>query len=427
MIDAIKQFWQLRDLRSKVLITLFILAIARVLIFIPLPLIETTRLKELFDQNALLGFLNIFSGGGLENFSIVTMGVGPYITASIIMQLLVYVIPSLEELQKEGEYGQRKINQYTRLLTFPLALVQAYSVILLLNQNAVLGDYNAVTLVSTLIMMATGTLFIMWLGEIITERGIGNGISLLITLGIVGSMPAQIQGLVASMQTDSNPTKMVALGAISLAMIVFIVLLNEARRLVPVAYARKARYAGAFGSVSSYLPIKINTAGVIPIIFAIAILTMPAFLGQFFSQARTEWLAEAARWLQTNFQPNTTYYNAFYFLLVFAFTYFYTFIVFQPEKVAENLQKQSGFIPGVRPGRETANYIRAILYRITLLGAVFLALIAVLPIVLQTQFPSAGLLLSGTSLLIVVSVTLETSRQIQSQYIMRTYDVYTHA
>lgn len=425
MLSGLVHFWQLKDLRRKVFTTLFILAIARALIFIPLPLIKVTALKELFTQNSFLGFLNIFSGGGLENFSIIAMGVGPYITASIIMQLLTILVPSLESLQKEGEYGQRKINQYTRYLTLPLGIIQAYSVLLLLKQNNIIASWDPITLVATLIMMTAGSLFIMWLGEIITERGIGNGISLLITLGILGALPSQVQSLITTFQTSGAVTTIIALLAIILIMIIFVIIIDQAKRLVPVSYARKARYnSGAFGSVQSFLPIKVNTSGVMPIIFAIAMLTLPTFIGQLLRNAKSAWLSNAAEWLVVTFQPNYWVYNVSYFLLVFAFTYFYTFIVFKPDQVSENLQKQGGYIPGVRPGNETASYVRNILYRVTLLGALFLAVIAVLPAILQLQFPSSALLLSGTSLLIVISVILETARQIQSQYLMRTYDAY---
>lgn len=427
MYQTLVRFWKITELRNKILITLLVLASARILIFIPLPLIQTTALRQLFDNNAFLGFLNIFSGGGLENFSIVTMGVGPYITASIIMQLLGIIVPSLEELQKEGDYGQRKITQYTRYLTVPLGIIQAYSVLLLLKQNAIITGWTPFTLLGTLLMMTAGTIFIMWLGEIITQNGIGNGISLLITLGILGSIPGQLTSLVSTIQTNNSYTLALALIAITLATIVFVIIINEGKRLIPVAYARKIRANSSFGSVSSHLPIKINAAGVIPIIFAIALLAIPSFLGQFFHQARSAWLVSAADWLNRVFQPNTTTYSVTYFVLVLAFTYFYTFIVFKPDRVAENLQKQGGFIPGVRPGRETMQYIKTVLNRLTLFGAFFLALIAILPALLQFIFPGQNLLLQGTSLLIIISVILETSRQIQSQYIMRTYDAYAHA
>lgn len=424
MIDSFLQFWKLKDLRRKVLITLFLLAIARILIFIPIPLINTVALKELFNQNAFLGFLNIFSGGGLENFSIVSMGVGPYITASIIMQLLTIIVPSLEELQQEGEYGQRKINQYTRLLTLPLSFIQAYSVLLLLKQNGVIITWSPINLMVTLLMMAAGTLFYMWLGEIMTESGVGNGISMIITLGILGALPGHIQGLLTTAKSSGSYTQIIALLTITFATIVFVIIINEAKRLIPVSYARRIRTGGSFGSVPSHLPIKINTAGVIPIIFAVALLSMPAFIGQLFQQARSPWLANTANWLTTHFQPTSSIYTWVYFVLVFAFTYFYTYIVFKPEKVAENLQKQGGYIPGVRPGNETAAYVRTIINRITLLGGIFLAIIAILPALLQRQFPNQQFLLQGTSLLIVIAVVLETARQIQSQYLMRTYDVY---
>jgi preprotein translocase subunit SecY len=427
MFDSFLNFWKHRDLRARILITIFLLIIVRLLAFVPLPLIQPTALKQLLSQNDFLGFLNLFSGGGLENFSVVTMGVSPFITASIIVQLLGIVIPALEELQKEGEYGQRKLNQYTRLLALPFGIIQAYGVLLLLRQNGVLPTWTPATLVATLVMMSAGSLFLMWLGEIITERGIGNGLSLIITLGILGNMPLQLQSLITSLQTGGGINKLALLGAVFLISIVLVIIINEAKRLVPVSYARKQRYSsGNFGSVASYLPVKINTAGVIPIIFAIALLTMPAFLGSLLSHARTPWVAHAATWLNTHFQPATLAYNITYFILIFGFTYFYTFIVFKPEQVAENLQKQSGFIPGVRPGNETAQFMKTILNRITLLGALFLAFIALLPAFLRAEFPSSTILLSGTSLLIVVSVILETGRQIQSQYLMRTYDAYSH-
>ncbi len=425
MFQAIKQFWKLKDLRRKIMITAGLLLLERILVFIPLPLIRTTALKQFFNQNDLLGFLNIFSGGGLKNFSIITMGVGPYITASIIMQLLTIVIPSLEELQNEGEFGQKKINQYARLLTVPIGIIQAFAVLTLLKQNNVIATWTPITLVITLLMMTAGTLFVMWLGEIITESGVGNGISLIITVGILGSLAPQLQSILASIQSSGSYTTLIALAAVILFSIIFVIEINEGKREVPVSYARRIRAGGSFGSVPSHLPIKINAAGVVPIIFAVAILTMPTFLGQFFSNARSLPLAHVAQWLTRTFQPSGRIYNITYFLLIFLFTFFYTYIIFKPEKVAENLQKQGGYIPGVRPGTETIRYIRNILNRITLFGALFLALIAILPALLQNEFPTQRLLLSGTSILIVISVILETSRQIQSQYLMRTYDAYT--
>lgn len=424
MIEAIIRFWKLSDLRNKILLTIFILLVTRGLIFIPLPLIQTNALKQLFDQNSLLGFMNIFSGGGLRNFAITTMGVGPYITASIITQLLTSIVPSLEELQKEGESGQRKLNQYTRILAVPLGLIQAYGTLLLLKQNNVITGWSPTTLIITLISMTAGTMFIMWLGEIISERGIGNGISLIITLGIFGSLPGQLQSIITTVQAGGSPFEYITLAVVALVSIVVVIVINEGKLKVPIAYARRVRADSSFGSVQSFLPIKVNAAGVIPIIFAIALLTLPTFLGQLFSHARTEWIASAATKLSQIFQPTNWIYTLTYFILVFAFTYFYTYIIFQPEKVAENLQKQSGFIPGVRPGTETATYIRQILNRITLVGAIFLGLIAVLPNLVQGQLGMPNLMLGGTSLLIVIAVVLDTMRQIQSQYLMRTYDVY---
>lgn len=424
MVEAFLKLWRVRDLRRKIFISLGLLLIARFLIFIPLPLIETSQIKEIFNQNAFLGFLNIFSGGGLENFSIVTMGVGPYITASIVMQLLTIIVPSLELLQKEGMYGQRKINQYTRLLTVPLGIIQGYAVILLLKQNGLISSWTPQTLMVTLLMLTAGTLFLMWMGELITENGVGNGVSLIITLGILGALPSQIRSLITTTQASGNWTSLLALVGLLLLTIVFVILINEAKRLIPVAYARRLANSGAFGSVTSHLPIKINTAGVIPIIFAIAMLTFPVFIGQFLSNARSQTLVDFATWLTRVFSPTTVTYTVSYALLVFIFTYFYTYIVFKPIKVAENLQKQGGFIPGVRPGSETVSYIGSVVGKITLFGGLFLMLVAILPSLVSYQFPGESLLLQGTSVLIVISVILETSRQIQAQYLMRTYDNY---
>lgn len=424
MVEAFVKLWRVSDLRRKILLSLGLLLIARFLIFIPLPLIETSQIREIFNQNAFLGFLNIFSGGGLENFSIVTMGVGPYITASIVMQLLTIIVPSLEALQKEGMHGQRKINQYTRLLTVPLGVIQGYAVILLLKQNGIISSWTPQTLVTTLLMLTAGTLFLMWLGELITESGIGNGISLIITLGIMGALPTQIRSLITSTQTTGNWTSLFALVVLLLLTIVFVILINESKRLIPIAYARRLKNNHSFGSVTSNLPIKVNTAGVIPIIFAIAMLTFPVFIGQFLSNARGQSVSEFAAWLTRVFSPTTLTYTISYAVLVFIFTYFYTYIVFKPTKVAEDLQKQGGFIPGVRPGSETIRYVGSVVGKITLFGALFLTIIAILPSLVSYRFPGESLLLQGTSVLIVISVILETSRQIQAQYLMRTYDSY---
>lgn len=423
MIEYFLRFWHLKDLRNKILLTIILLLIVRFLIFIPLPLIQTSALKQLFDQNALLGFLNLFSGGGLRNFAITTMGVGPYITASIIIQLLTTIVPRLEELQKEGASGQRQLNQYTRVLTVPMALIQAYGVLIILKQNNIISNWTPLTLISTLITMTAGTMFVLWLGEIISERGIGNGVSLIITLGILGAFPTQVQSLITTIQAGGSVTQAITLFFVFVISIIVIIVINEGKLEVPIAYARRIRES-RFGGVQSHLPIKVNAAGVIPIIFAIALLTMPTFIGQLFSHARSHWLAVHATQLAQLFQPTNHVYTISYFVLVFAFTYFYTYVIFQPNQVAENLQKQGGFIPGVRPGKETEGYIRHILNRVTLVGAIFLAIIAVLPNVLQGQIASTNILLGGTSLLIVVAVILDTMRQIQSQYLMRTYDVY---
>jgi preprotein translocase subunit SecY len=364
----------------------------------------------------------------MSNFSIILMGVGPYITSSIIIQLLTVVIPSLEALQKEGEFGRQKINQYTRYLTVPLSFLQAFSMISLLRSQGIVTHFSPITLLIILLTTTAGTIFLMWLGEIITENGIGNGVSLIIALGIIAGLPANFRNTIALLTTGGSLDNSTIIGlliflALFIVAIGLIVLMNEGERKIPVAYARRVRGGSSYGSVQTHLPLKVNTAGVIPIIFALSILLFPGVIANFLATARSQWLANAATAV-ANFIQNQTNYSIIYFILVIAFTYFYTFIIFQPQQIAENLQKQGGFIPGVRPGKETADYVMAILSRITLTGAFFLGLIAILPFIIQNVTHIQTLAISGTSILIMVSVVLETMRQIQAQLLTRTYDNY---
>ncbi len=427
-MNTLRKIWEYRDLRNRIFITLGLLLLVRILAHIPMPGVDIEQLRTFLSRNQIFGLLNMFSGGTMENFSIILMGVGPYITASIIMQLLGVVIPSLEALQKEGEFGREKINQYTRYLTVPLAFLQGYSMIALLRSQGMIGALDPLTLVTILITTTAGTVFLMWLGEIITENGIGNGTSLIITLGIVAGLPASFRNTIALVTTGGFDNSMLlSIGAfilffvISIALIVFI---NEGERRIPVVYARRSRATGSsYGSVQTHLPLKVNTAGVIPIIFALSILLFPTAIARFFTTARSEWLANAATAV-SNFIQNQTYYSIVYFILILAFTYFYAFIVFKPDQLAENLQKQGGFIPGVRPGADTASFVTTVLGRITLTGALFLGIIAVLPFIVENVTNIQTLGIGGTSILIMVSVVLETMRQIQAQLLTRTYDQY---
>ncbi len=421
MFKKISQIWKLPDLRNRVLFVLLMLVIFRIAASVPIPGIHVENLKSFFQGNQIFGLMNIFSGGGLERFSIVAMGVAPYITSSIIFQLLVMIIPRLEALSKEGEFGRQKINQYTRYLTVPLAVLQGYGLIMLLNQSPrpILGSLDPLSLILMILTLVSGTMFLMWIGELISEKKIGNGISLLIFAGIVASLPSLLQSL--QVLDASQITNIIAFAAIALITIVVVVYMTEAQRNIPVSYARQQRGAQMLGTVDTYLPIRVNQAGVIPIIFAISIILFPPTIAQFFMNAKTPFVVQAAQGV-ISFFNNTAAYGIMYFLLVIAFTYFYTTIIFKPDQISENLQKQGGFVPGIRPGKPTADYLQQVVNKIILPGALFLALIAVLPIVVQAATNITALTIGGTSLLIVVSVAIETFKQIDAQLTMRDYE-----
>jgi len=392
---------------------------------IPLPGVDLVALKRFFDANQVLGLLNLFSGGTIENFSIVALGVAPYITASIIFQLLGMIFPRIEEIQKEGESGQRRINQWTRMLTIPLAIVQSFSLLQLLKQSQtpILTNGDPLHVVMIICAVTGGTMLLMWMGELMSEKKVGNGISMLIFAGIIAGLPSSLSQLLTT--TDSSQWfTYVLYGAVAIAMVAGVVFVSEGQRNVPVQYARQSRgMGGSVGGVASSLPLRVNLTGVIPIIFAISLLLFPSVIAQFFTQARSPWIAQAATWVIVTLQ-NQAIYGLLYFSLVVIFTYFYTSIVFHPDRVAENIQKQGGFIPGIRPGKPTADYLQSVVNRITLGGASFLGLIAVAPLIAEAAVGTRLIALGGTSILIVVSVVVESIKQIQSQITMREYDVY---
>lgn len=425
MWDKLLQAWRVKEVRNGLLFVLGMMVIFRVMANIPLPGVDLIALKRFFDANQVLGLLNLFSGGTIENFSIVALGVAPYITASIIFQLLAMIFPRLEEIQKEGESGQRRINQWTRMLTIPLAIIQSFSLLQLLNQSQtpILTNSDPLHIVMIIATVTGGTMLLMWMGELMSEKKVGNGISLLIFAGIIAGLPSSLSQLLAT--TDSSQwLTYVLYGAVAIAMVAGVVFVSEGQRNVPVQYARQSRgMSGAVGGVASSLPLRVNLTGVIPIIFAISLLLFPSIIAQFFTQARTPWISQAATWVIVTLQ-NQTVYGLLYFSLVVIFTYFYTSIVFHPERVAENIQKQGGFIPGIRPGKPTAEYLQSVVNRITLGGALFLGLIAVAPLVAEAFVGTSLIALGGTSILIVVSVVVESIKQIQSQITMREYDVY---
>ncbi len=423
MIDSLATAFRAPDIRRKILFTLGILLIFRVLTTVPVPNVDQARLTDLFNSNQLLGLLDLFSGGGLATASIIGMGVNPYINASIIMQLMQGVIPSLQELSREGEYGRNKINQSTRLLTIPLAFAQGYGFSVLLAANGVIpqADLFSFETLSLLLSFTAGTILLMWLGELISERGLGNGISFIIFAGIVGRIPHQAGPIVTG---PDGLVRIVPFIIIAIIVIAGVVWVNEGQRRIPVQYASRVRGRRMYQGQTQYLPLKVTMAGVIPIIFAISILLFPAQIAAYFTASPIDWVRGVASWVQNNLsQSNLLVYGVLYFLLVVFFTYFYTAFQFRPEQTADYLRKNGGFIPGIRPGRPTEQFLARVTNRITLGGAVFLGGLAVLPLIVATIIPGTqGLNLGGTSILIVVSVVVETMKQLEAQMMMRHYE-----
>lgn len=420
--DKLIQIWKAKDLRNNILFVLGMLVIFRLAAHIPIPGVNADALRNVFSSNQVLGLMNLFSGGGMQNFSIVMMGVAPYITSSIIFQLLGMIIPSLEEMQKE-ESGRQKINMWTRWGTVPLAILQSFSMITLLRRSsaAILGEVGAFDIISMVLVITAGTIFLMWIGELITEKKIGNGISLLIFAGIVSSLP-QIFSQVYSTYDSSQLFTIIGFIVVAIVTVVGVVVITEGQRNIPVQYAKQIRGNRTYGGSSTHLPLRVNMAGVIPIIFAISVVMFPTMVSQFFVHARTEWIANVAQKVIDIF-ANQLFYGVVYFLMVFAFTYFYTEIIFHPTQIAENLQKQGGFIPGIRPGRHTSEYLSNTAHRVIFVGALFLGLIAVLPLIIRAvSGAQQSMAIGGTSLLIVVSVVIETVKQIESQLTMREYE-----
>ncbi len=414
--------FKIPELRRKIFITVILIIIFRIAAHIPVGGVDLRQLQALFASNQLLGLLDIFSGGTLANFSIISLGLNPYINASIIVQLLTMIFPKLEALSKEGDYGRQKINQYTRYLTVPLAIVQAAGMFVLLKNQGVLSAVTPIQIAAIVVGMTAGTIFLMWIGELITEYGIGNGISLLIFAGIVARLPLVLTQTVniVDQQQIFNFLVFIGLGILVVAGVVFV---NEGRRQITVQYARRAGDSRE-GGAKTYLPLRVNQAGVIPIIFAVSLVLVPSFAGNYLAQLDQPQLSLIGRWLVANFNPNSILYNVVYFLLVVGFTYFYTAIIFNPTKIAEEIKKYGGFIPGIRPGTATAGYLNYILVRITLAGALFLGAIATLPTIASQITGISTLVIGGTGLLIVVSVIMDTAKQFESKLIERNYDVF---
>lgn len=458
-----------RDMQKRLFAVMGILVIYRFLAFVPVPLAKPTELKQVLENavgaSDLGGFLNLLSGGGLASMSIVLVGLSPFITASIITQLLTKAIPRLEELHKDGESGRRKINQWTRIITVPLAVLQSIAFIFIIRQTVlagntgVLSETNLYQWIIAVTAMSTGAVIMMWLGELVTEQGVGNGISLLIFAGIISQLPSMLGTVWSSLGSVTNDADklhvfnwftapvnatafwvILAVGLAGLAVLYLLVKINEAQRVVTINYAKRVQGNSAYSGVKSILPVKLITAGVIPVIFAVAFLALPAFVGQVLKSSGDAKYTDIANKLITWFStpqpgsfgyggPETWMYPLFYFILVVAFTYFYTGIVFNSNEIAENLQKQGGFIENIRPGIQTEKYLARTVNRLTLFGSIALGIVSIMPFVAEYVFAQFGiqatnLAIGGTGLLIVVSVALETIRQINSRALMVTYDQY---
>jgi len=409
-----------RNLSRRLLFLILILALTRLGSAIPMPGIDRLQLARVFAGDQFLGFLDIFAGGGLSSLSIMMLGVGPFITASIIIQLLTLIFPAIKQLyHEEGEAGRRKVAQYSRLLTIPLAVFQSVGLMVLLQSRGLVLSLTSFEKVTSIIVVVAGSILLMWLGELISEYGIGNGVSLIIFAGIVAQLPSLLSQLAVTFDVSQIPLYLafVVIALVALALVVFI---TEAERPIPITYAKRMRGMKMYGGMSTYLPIRVNNAGVMPIIFALSILLFPQMVANFLTNSSIPILQVISTSL-LSFMNQTWLYGSFYFLLVFVFTYFYSAVTFDPEAIATNLQKNGAFIPGVRPGKSTAIYISTILTRLTLVGALFLGLIALLPIVLRALTDISALAIGGTSLLIVVSVALDFVKQIEAQITMREY------
>ena len=419
-MEILRRIWNIKELRDSLLFILFVLVIFRLAAHITVPGVDASGISDILANNQFLGLLNVFSGGTLQNFSIVALGVAPYITASIIVQLLGMVFPQVEEMQKE-EQGRQKLNRWTRYAVVPFALIQGYGIITIFNQGGSGFDsalnLTGFSLITALITMTAGTVFLMWLGELISERNVGNGISILILAGIIAGFPSFVQQTIAT-YSPSDLFNLILFAILTVVTIVAVVIINEGQRNIPVQYARGR---GVGGRVASHLPVRVSMGGMIPIIFAISIMVFPPLVAQFFANARTQALQDVSTFILELF-GNSIFYAVLYFLLVFGFTFFYASVIFTPDTVAENLQKQGGFIPGIRPGEQTAKYLDWVKNRILLAGATFLSIIAILPLIVQEITGSQNLVVGGASVLILVAVVIDMVKQIEAQVTMRQYD-----
>jgi len=421
MWEKLLRIFKTKDLRNKILYVFGLLVIFRLVAAIPIPGIDKERLITFLQGNQFFGLLDMFSGGAMSNLSIVMLGVGPYITSSIIMQLLTMIFPSLKTLYfEEGEIGKRKFNRLSRFLTVPLGILQGYGILSLLRNKGVLGDLSMLNFWANILTITAGTVFLMWIGELISDAGIGNGVSIIIFAGIIAGLPSDIQQTLVGYTTENIP---MYLGFIlsSIFVVAGVVVLNEGIRNVSVSYAKRVRGSKVYGGVSSNLPLRVNQAGVIPIIFAISIILFPQMIANFLQLTKISWLISLSNAVN-NFFQDQFWYAVVYFVLVFLFTYFYTAVTFDPKSISDNLQKQGAFVPGIRPGQPTADHLAKIMNRITLAGGLALGIVAVLPYIIQGLTGQQALTIGGTAILIVVSVALDIMKQIKAQMTMREYE-----
>jgi len=427
MLQAVANAFKLPDLRKKIVFTLVILVIYRLAAHVPVPGVDVEALRQVFEQNQLLGMLDMFSGGAMSNFSVLAMGVYPFITAQIVLQLLQPIIPALDALKLEGAAGREKMNMYTHLLTIPLAALQGFAQASILAQpsgasGAVISNFgfgggNWLSTVATLVTLTAGTMFAIWLGELIDERGIGNGLSIIIFGGIVSGIPQRL-GLL----WISNPWAILVFVIITAITVIGIVYVQEGQRRIPVHYAKRVRGNRIYGGQSTHIPLQVNSAGMIPLIFSVSIIMFPGVVASYFVNAQVEWVKSIALFVTRMFDSQGVFYWVAYFMLVVVFTYFYTDVIFQQQDLPETLRRQGGFVPGIRPGPRTAEFLSGVVKRITLVGALFLGVIAILPFLVRPFVGTNQMLVTSTGLLIVVGVVLDTMKQLEAQLLMRHYE-----
>lgn len=423
VLETLQKIYSNKELRNKFLFTALIFAVFRFFAHVPVPAVDTAELQKLFSNNQILGVLNIFSGGTLSRFSVMAIGINPYITASIIFQLATMIFPPLKEMSKDGEAGREKINQYTRFLAVPLGVVQSISVLVLLNSQKLIQTQDPLAIIAMILTMVAGSMMLMWLGELVTLYGIGNGISMVLFAGIVGQLPVAAAQFFSISSSDQY-FNYILIGAVFLVVIGAMVIVNEAIRKVNVQYAKRVRGSRLYGGQTTHLPLKINTAGVLPIIFAVSVMLVPAFVGRLLASSTNSQFVQIGQSLQVWFSQTSWIYAVTYFAIVFIFTYFSTLVFFNTEDLADELKKSGAFVPGVRPGKPTQVLLNYIITRITFVGAVFLGLIAILPSMVERFTGISSLAVGGTGMLIVVSVVLETTKQIESLMVSQNYDKY---